>query len=657
MVPEENFNSQFPLLTLDTSKDIMTQLYTIRTANPINSQMAMDTDHAIFKISLLKSEMSRQQTRKLIQQIQTNTLELKLKPNQFFSTSLFDKPIFWTPLHCACYYGKLQVVKQLLNCGYDITLRDQWYGSFPLAWAAYNNHVEVCLYLIEHGASIHQTNFYHQTAFDMAVNPLHPKWYFLFPNTCPETIHCLDILQILKDQSKDNRTLIDMFIQLPNKEIYPSYYVQIKSPLSISHVETKLIQLIKSNVPYSPIDFHTDMLLIFRNALEFNVETSLIYKDALTLQHVFIKQIYTKLNISTNCNGILQWDNVVLKDPFKKNSFYLLTNHHVLHLESLLDGKLQGQLYTIHDKQCTFLKNTTIDPSLVAHECCVLGKSEYSHYHSVAHDSLFYTDTATTYPIYLLKKRTVPIDFNKPPSTLGHYVKHAIPKPSLPLLTTQKQPYQPSFGTYHHYKPPVQRFKPYKPQTVQMSQNMIEIEELDKLHMLDCILIDCGENFTLFEIDTTSLKSYCITIPEITTIHIAPLINKQYYTLLREASEESPFRQRVNFDFVQYYLEVNLNGNKCTSHMVDMSRSMIKLELRECMPNMIYYPGDLKSGYNLITIKTVFRVMDYEQVINKSDSGMDVNEMEQKNTNMGTRPVFRYQNEEEYVVVVNSVVN
>ena len=801
--------NQFPILNIDTSTDLMTQLFHLRRTNDINSQVAIDTDHAIFKVQSTLHEFTRQQSRKIVQQIQNGHVDVSLlKPNQFFSTTLFDKPFYWTPLHCACYYGKLNVIRQLLDIGYDIHLRDQWYGSFPLAWAAYNNHVDICQFLISQNANILQCNYFQQSAFDMASNPLHPKWYFLYPSTpSPKVLSCLDILQLLKNQDSK----LELFMELPDRDIYPDYYQIITAPLSIKQVELKLFNLIKHQHLYAVESFTSDVLSIFNNAFTYNQEYSAIYKDALSLQFIFISQLHDKLQIDVlskcqytwestpsieikglmiNCNSYVQLDSEQQLTPDKPQTAPL-----IMHITHIIDNTIKGTIFITPDVHASILPNEciltphalTVPTSAIIGQCWVMTSAEYTQYSHSTHP-LFFSDFRLTYgndfiqigqesmksftmPFYEMQLRpsptpiirtpiTPPVNESQastalrasnhptpssttygsylsnntakkdgwsmaecskmmgiPPSQLkqllkplnppdvlkfsqnavemllknksisqlqiivNHNIGHVRVKSTLGSLPDNPTTYQQSFSAYHNYKPQhtptnyqykqytqpqVTNFKyhqkqppPMKPQPMATSSQPISIPELQDMSMLQNILLDCGENAELLEIEVGDQHHYSVQVHS-DSVNVAPVINQRFYELLKTTSDTSPFRQRVNFDFVQYYVEVTLNGVKLVSHMVDVERSMLGTEkteeIKETLPNLVYYPAELEYGSNIFEFKTVFKVFDYENVeqqqrgLNKSDSAMN---LEQANVNIATRPVFRYQNEQSYYIVAN----
>lgn len=73
------------------------------------------------------------------------------------------------PLHNACSFGHLEVIKVLLKHGADVNAKDNW--SFtPLMEAAVKGKAEVCLLLLQHDACPSVINNDGKTALDLAEN-------------------------------------------------------------------------------------------------------------------------------------------------------------------------------------------------------------------------------------------------------------------------------------------------------------------------------------------------------------------------------------------------------------------------------------------------------------------------------------------------------
>ena len=70
-----------------------------------------------------------------------------------------------TALSIAAFTGKFPYVKQLVDAGADVN----FYGWAPLAYAAYNGHMEIVDYLLKHGAAIDATTENGSTALFFAA--------------------------------------------------------------------------------------------------------------------------------------------------------------------------------------------------------------------------------------------------------------------------------------------------------------------------------------------------------------------------------------------------------------------------------------------------------------------------------------------------------
>src|SRR5207237_7595588 len=70
--------------------------------------------------------------------------KILLKVEEPYSKAVgFDKPSFFSVLHCASYFGIVEIVASLAGVeGCDIN-RGDCAGNAPLVWAAWNGHEEV----------------------------------------------------------------------------------------------------------------------------------------------------------------------------------------------------------------------------------------------------------------------------------------------------------------------------------------------------------------------------------------------------------------------------------------------------------------------------------------------------------------------------------
>ena len=91
----------------------------------------------------------------------------------------------------------------------------------------------------------------------------------------------LDCLQNYTDN--EGRVLSEPFVQLPTRRELPDYYEIIKRPIDIKKIHAK----IKDNKYTSLDQLSEDVELMFKNAQEYNVESSLIYEDSVVLLSVF----------------------------------------------------------------------------------------------------------------------------------------------------------------------------------------------------------------------------------------------------------------------------------------------------------------------------------------------------------------------------------
>jgi len=74
-----------------------------------------------------------------------------LEPEGYLCTSDFDKPLLLSGLHCASFFGVVEVVMGLMEVeGCDINQRD-CEDNTPLGWAAWNGHEQVVEMLLKRG--------------------------------------------------------------------------------------------------------------------------------------------------------------------------------------------------------------------------------------------------------------------------------------------------------------------------------------------------------------------------------------------------------------------------------------------------------------------------------------------------------------------------
>lgn len=90
----------------------------------------------------------------------------------------------------------------------------------------------------------------------------------------------------------DGRYRCDIYLDLPSQQDYPDYYEMIKNPLCLNQVADK----IDSHQYSSLADLINDYETIFKNAMTYNVEGSIVYEDALLLKQLVHDTIDTFIN-------------------------------------------------------------------------------------------------------------------------------------------------------------------------------------------------------------------------------------------------------------------------------------------------------------------------------------------------------------------------
>ncbi|KIJ66243.1 hypothetical protein HYDPIDRAFT_86245 [Hydnomerulius pinastri MD-312] len=86
-----------------------------------------------------------------------------------------------------------------------------------------------------------------------------------------------------KTDEETHRILSDVFMEMPSKKDYPSYYKQIKRPICLEHIFKRLKRKEYTNSE----EFADEVELVFSNALAFNQDHSQIWEDAVTLRDYF----------------------------------------------------------------------------------------------------------------------------------------------------------------------------------------------------------------------------------------------------------------------------------------------------------------------------------------------------------------------------------
>ncbi|KAJ7754944.1 RSC complex protein [Mycena maculata] len=91
------------------------------------------------------------------------------------------------------------------------------------------------------------------------------------------------LTKLVEKTDDTGRILSTLFMELPSKKQWPSYYVQIKHPQCFDAIFKRL----KRKDYLSSTEFADDVELVFSNAMDFNLEHTQIWEDALTLRDTF----------------------------------------------------------------------------------------------------------------------------------------------------------------------------------------------------------------------------------------------------------------------------------------------------------------------------------------------------------------------------------
>ncbi|KAG0006693.1 hypothetical protein BGZ80_005173, partial [Entomortierella chlamydospora] len=90
----------------------------------------------------------------------------------------------------------------------------------------------------------------------------------------------LDRLENFTDKS--GRLISELFLELPDREEYPDYYLTIKNPIAFDIIRDKLDSGLYDNE--NIVNFSKDLLTLTSNAKEYNRKGSPIHRDAMTLE-------------------------------------------------------------------------------------------------------------------------------------------------------------------------------------------------------------------------------------------------------------------------------------------------------------------------------------------------------------------------------------
>ncbi|CAF1411121.1 unnamed protein product [Adineta ricciae] len=132
------------------------------------------------------------------------------------------------------------------------------------------------------------------------INSTIPKKSFNSPSYKTLT----SLIQTIKNHSDQHgRILSTVFLTLPAKLDYPDYYEIIQRPIDLKRIESRQYTSIQ--------ELSDDLQLMFDNACLYNEPGSTIYRDALSLQNVFLAQrrkyMKTQFNVQNLVHDLL-WD-------------------------------------------------------------------------------------------------------------------------------------------------------------------------------------------------------------------------------------------------------------------------------------------------------------------------------------------------------------
>ncbi|CAN0420230.1 unnamed protein product, partial [Discosporangium mesarthrocarpum] len=90
---------------------------------------------------------------------------------------------------------------------------------------------------------------------------------------------------------EDSRLCCELYKRLPSRRELKDYFLLIKNPIDLQMISSRL----KKQEYRTLGDFERDVRLLFSNARTYNVEGSLVYEDANTMERVFdpfIRDLY-----------------------------------------------------------------------------------------------------------------------------------------------------------------------------------------------------------------------------------------------------------------------------------------------------------------------------------------------------------------------------
>lgn len=144
----------------------------------------------------------------------------------------------------------------------------------------------------------------------------------------------LSLVQELRDGSRLIRT---QFLKLPSKKLYPDYFEKIQTPISLQEIKQKIDRSEYS----SASQFANDFKLMAENAIEFNLQESVIAQDALKISSFVHDQVtqFSQKEESNTKSIEKETPKIKLKFGSKKETDLDKQNSHITKIKFKKDVK------------------------------------------------------------------------------------------------------------------------------------------------------------------------------------------------------------------------------------------------------------------------------------------------------------------------------
>lgn len=265
--------------------------------------------------------------------------------NSTIATTLHDAPLElfgaefqWAAVHMAAYYGRTDILRILMDLGAEVNLKDTWYNGTPLSWAVFGAQYESAKMLIsDFNADRTVRNTAGQGLLELVSDPDVSRWTELLsevPLKIRVRNHPIDLrskmmnvlLLIYNAADKSGRSLSAIFHELPSKMDYPDYYESISNPISLQEIKESI-----QNTDITLTDFRKLIATMCLNAMEYNEDGSIIFKDAIAIHEIFKREIRKCEEIFLKTLEETTINNQILKI----GDFVLLVDSSVLLIEKI----------------------------------------------------------------------------------------------------------------------------------------------------------------------------------------------------------------------------------------------------------------------------------------------------------------------------------